>query len=805
MTSRSSPAAATLLCAFCLLGLAVPAVARPVAAATYAGRSLEEALLALEDQGLKLIFTDRVVRPDMRVDREPAASAPRDVLAELLAPHGLTFRESVGGVLVIVPAEPPGTKAKPGATDGDAAAPMPMPLMVEKIDVTASRLWLALEGIASVGLDRDRLVSLPQIGDDLIRPLTLLPGTSGNDLSAQFSVRGGRYDEVMVRLDGLEILEPYHLKDFSNALSILAPSTIGGVELLKGGFSVEYGDRMGGVLDMTTLEPSWPRRTELGASALHLQGSGSGSFHGGRGSWLGSLRVGSLGLAAKVANEQKDPMFSDLSAKVEHDLGAHQSLRGNVLMSRDSLDFVEQVGDGGFPTTGEGDEPPDDVNGSLEDFTTSYDSDYGWLTHQAVAGRNLYFESMVSLTRVGRDRVGLEQFEDGRRNLSDERTLDVFGVNHGWSWQLGGRQDVKGGFEVRRLDAGYDYVNDRVLPDPLAAIREVPRVGTTDLHESFRGEHYGVYLADQLHPWQALSLELGLRYDENTLVGDENLSPRASLAWSPGARSRLRAAWGVFYQSQRPYELQVEDGETRFQPAERSEHRDVGLERSFGRDGRPLTLRVELYERRVHDPRVRFENLFDPVSLVPELEADRVRIAPESSRARGLEVFFGGKAGSRLDWFVAYTYARVEDRIGGRDVPRSLDQPHTLGFDLGYRSPWKWDFNVAVEAHSGWPTTAIAARRADGPDGEPVVEPVLGPLNGERLPDYFRLDLRVSRRWQVRRGELRFFLDVQNLTNADNVRGFAVAFETSEAGVRVDKTEKYWGPLFPSFGLTWSF
>jgi len=85
------------------------------------------------------------------------------------------------------------------------------------------------------------------------------------------------------------------------------------------------------------------------------------------------------------------------------------------------------------------------------------------------------------------------------------------------------------------------------------------------------------------------------------------------------------------------------------------------------------------------------------------------------------------------------------------------------------------------------------------------IEPALGPLNGERLPDYFRLDLRVSRRWQTRHGELRFFLDVQNLTNAGNVRGFNVAFETSEMGVRVDKTEKYWGPLFPSFGLRWSF
>ena len=71
-------------------------------------------------------------------------------------------------------------------------------------------------------------------------------------------------DEVMVRLDGLEILEPYHLKDFNNAFSIVAPATLGGVALHTGGFPVEHGGRMSGILDLTSAEPTWRRHTELG-------------------------------------------------------------------------------------------------------------------------------------------------------------------------------------------------------------------------------------------------------------------------------------------------------------------------------------------------------------------------------------------------------------------------------------------------------------------------------------------------------------------------------------------------------------
>ena len=61
--------------------------------------------------------------------------------------------------------------------------------------------------------------------------------------------------QCLVLLDGLEVLEPYHLKDFQGFLSIIDPDMLSGIDLYTGGFPVEYGDRSAGVLDLETLTP----------------------------------------------------------------------------------------------------------------------------------------------------------------------------------------------------------------------------------------------------------------------------------------------------------------------------------------------------------------------------------------------------------------------------------------------------------------------------------------------------------------------------------------------------------------------
>lgn len=184
-----------------------------------------------------------------------------------------------------------------------------VPVIEERLVVSPSRVSLLQEvPTAPLSLSREEMASLPHLGGDFYRALTLLPGATGNDVSAQFYVRGGRRDETQILIDGQELYEGFHLKDRDSALSLVSPEAIGAADLNTGGFTAEYGDRMSGVLDMTTVAPKGPRRFSLGLSALSAHVGGSGVFGGDGGGWIAEVRRGTTDLVGQLLGAE-DPEF----------------------------------------------------------------------------------------------------------------------------------------------------------------------------------------------------------------------------------------------------------------------------------------------------------------------------------------------------------------------------------------------------------------------------------------------------------------------------------------------------------------
>ena len=249
---------------------------------------------------------------------------------------------------------------------------------------------------------------------------------------------------------------------------------------------------------------------------------------------------------------------------------------------------------------------------------------------------------------------------------------------------------------------------------------------------------------------------------------------------------------------------------TRLASAERTEQRVIGFEHTFSGGARrsPVLLRIEAYHREISNPRARYENILEPRSIFPEIEADRVLIAPRHSEAYGLEVFLRGRIGPKIGWWAGYTYARTKDRIDGGTLPRGFDQPHAFNLDFDYSIGPHWHLNVSWRYHTGWPTTAISGRLEIDDEGEEEIVTVLGPIYAERLSAYHRLDLRASREWRKKRGVLGFFLEIQNVYNRDNLAGADVDVEIEESTggtLRLVNGSKVWGGILPSFGITWEF
>lgn len=747
----------------------------------FAGRPLAEGLRELQSRGLRLIYSDDVVTSNMVVRTEPRAAQPRKILDELLREHALRAEDGPRGSLVVVRDKV--RDERPSRQSASQPALPQMPVTLEEIVVTPSRFTILREEAESRQfLSREEVRRVPHLSDDLYRAIGRIPGTTSADVSARFNLRGGEEDEVLVLVDGAEIYDPFHVRDLYRAFSTIDAEAVGSVDVLSGGYPAEYGGRMSGVVDISTLSPADPRH-EIGVSLLNTRLLSQGTFAQSRGAWLFSLRRGYLRdvLALIEDTADIDPRYYDLLAKVQWTPGERTVVSAHVLASRDRLTL-----DDGPGTTAH----------------ANYDDRYAWLNLRRSWTGALFTQSVLSWGAMGRDRKGTfdNQFDLQRGQLEDHHRSAFVTLKNDATLHLSLRQLLKFGATAKRVRARFDVEGSSVVPFAIFELGSPPREVRRSVHVRPGGSEINAYVAGRVRINDSVVVEAGLRAGSESYTPDGvHVSPRLNVAWSPTPRTSVRAAWGLFHQPQAIHELQVEDGVTEYQKAQRAEHRVLGAQHSFRRG---IEARLEIYDKRLTQLRPRYVNLYDRLPVFPELRADRIRIAPESGHARGAELLVRSDAAQPLSAWMSYTLARVTDRLieggAGRDVPRDWDQQHAMTFSVNYQRGPKWNFNLAGTWHSGWPTTPLVARV----EGTQIFTE-LGPRNSTRLPDYQRLDFRASRT----AGAFSFFVELFNLLGHENVtrvNTFEFQQDANGAVTASPVTESVIG-ILPSFGVTWRF
>ena len=297
-------------------------------------------------------------------------------------------------------------------------------------------------------LSRDRLETIPQLGEDIYRAVSRLPGVSADDFSAKFNVRGGSGDELFVSLDGLELVEPFHLKDLGGSFSIVDIQSLGTASLTTGGFSAEYGDRLTGVFTLETADPQTDRtRTSLGLSVMNARATSQGGFAGGKGGWLVSARPGYLDVALRLANVEDSlrPRYYDLFAKAQYDFGRGGRVALHVLRAQDS--FRYQLDD----------EP---------NIASRYGSDYGWVTWDARFGSRIRMTSVASVGALSWRRDGDYVDENSRTDVLDRRSMRRVGLRQDWTMDVSPSLLLKWGVDLKHESAAYDYFGAVRESDP---------------------------------------------------------------------------------------------------------------------------------------------------------------------------------------------------------------------------------------------------------------------------------------------------------------------------------------------------
>ncbi|MBA4136278.1 MAG: hypothetical protein C0518_03055 [Opitutus sp.] len=752
-----------------------------------AARSLM-ALARQSDVEVVFLYDDlkRVQSPALHGEFEP-----EEALRRLLEGTGFAARSAAAGRFVVVPAP----RAAP-QTSGSGGAPAPAalalaeadaaPVRLESFVVTPSRFGIT-ENLSprTATFTHDEVARLPSLGEDVLRAVAHVPGLSGSDFSAKFWVRGAPFEKVLTRVDGATLIEPFHMKDLGGAISVIDLETVARLDLITGGFTVEYGDRLAGVLLMETDRPVDPRpRTTLALSVMGARGTNRGTFTDGRGAWMVSGRLGYPDLSLEMADaEEVTPRYHDAFAKVEYDLTPDHTVAVSLLHSRDRMKYLN-------------------LNDRIAQDSRSRD-DYVWLRWQGAFGERVRADTVLGGAWLGWDRAS-RRVPGGfgvptERRLDDRRNLAQASLRQDWTVQWGDHALLRTGFEVARGNMEYRFNSRReTLRAANGALVVEPVI--RDIERDVEGDTFGLHASWRQRLGRRVVVEPGLRYDRASQVsGSGGVSPRLNLAVNFGATT-WRAAAGVYRQTQGIHELPVMDGETSFSPTEEARQWVVGVDH---RVRRGLALRAEFFQRTVNEPRAHWENLVNPLRIAGELDFDRVRLAPTEARARGVELSVRG-TGEKTRWAASYAWANAEEQIGGRWRPVIRDQRHALRLDGTWSPNERWDFSAAWQFRSGWPTTSFAYRVVPLNNGV-IYEPQLGEPLAERLPSYHRLDLRVTRIWRRPHATVRVFVDVFNAYGAKNPFRYDVLLRGTATQIEQVRRPEKSLPILPSAGVQWDF
>ena len=606
-----------------------------------------------------------------------------------------------------------------------------------EIVVSTSRYALDRDGMLdSVHLDGEAISAQPVIGEDAIRALGRLPGMSQTGVSAQSAIRGGETGELLTLLDGYPLRQAFHMPGYQSVFGVLDPGLIDDAEIYTGGFPVRYGNRMSGVFDLRTIAADSEPATALGLSVFNAMARRGGGYEPLDADWLAAGRIGTVKpFVQALAHDAGDPDYADAYARAGFGDPGRLRVTANALWSRDKLSIERESQD--------------------EEARIESENRYFWLRADRDWKNGVSGSLWVGHSGVDSDRTGsVDNPGISTGSVSDHRSSEYWEARAGWPGNRGA------GTRSKPESSGPTRTRVTTTPpsatytDAVAALfgRDATLTRATLLDPD--RERIALFGAYRWRITRDLITELGLRGQRTITAGSTAESwlydPRFNLRWQIAPATSLRVHWGRFHQTDEVHELKVEDGLVMFPEAQRSEHLIAGLDHRFGGG---LALRVEAFRKRQSDPRPHFENLLDPMSLVPEIAPDRVMVAPASAEIRGVELSLILEE-SGYTWWTSLAWSEAWDRVDGERVSRSWDQTWaaTAGIDWTHRT---WRFAAVAGARRGWPTTR-------------VFETELGERNATRFPTRGFLDLRAERRRPLATGSLTLTFELSNAVNVGN-------------------------------------
>lgn len=578
-------------------------------------------------------------------------------------------------------------------------------------------------------LDVDKVKQGPSASGNAVEEMvqTQAGVSTHSELSSQYNVRGGTFDENSVYINNIEVYRPFLVRSGQQeGLSIINPDMVQSVGFSTGGFEAKYGDKMSSALDITYKRP---KRTEASLTASLLGASAYLGIASKKFTWTNGVRyktnrylLGSL----QTKGEYK-PSFLD-----------YQTYLSWQPSKRWQIDFIGNISDNHYNFQPEDRETNFGTLQNVKKFRVYFDGQEKDLFRTYFGSlsitRHLSPRTDVSLLASAFSTREQERYDiQGQYWLTQTETSENLGVGtymqHSRDYLNAnvkslklmlqhrmGKHKIEGGVtykveQVKENSAEYEYRDSAGYNVPHTG-RDLRMIYALRAKNELNAKRTEAYLQDT---WNfqtrdsvptLFTLNYGVRFAHWSFNGESIVSPRASLTITPGKNRNLsfRIAGGLYYQAPFYKELRdtsVVNGITyatlnQSVRSQRSIHALASMSYRFEMMGRPFKFTAEAYYKALSQ-------------LVP-YSVDNVKVTyygdqQATGHATGLDLKLFGEFVPGTDSWLTLSVMNTRMRLNGKSIPLPTDQRYALNlyFTDYFPGTTRWRMSLKLAYADGLP------------------------------------------------------------------------------------------------------
>lgn len=622
-------------------------------------------------------------------------------------------------------------------------------------------------------ISKDNLKALPSASGNAVEELIQSQAgvSTHSELSSQYNVRGGSFDENSVYIDNVEIYRPFLVRSGQQeGISVINPDMVEKISFSTGGYEARYGDKMSSALNITYRKP---KKFEATASASMLGASAFVGVSNKKVSWSNGFRYKTTKhlLGSMDTKGEYSPTFID-----------YQTYLTYTPNKRWEIKLLGNISDNHYNFTPDDRETKFGTMENVKAFKVYFDGQEKdvFRTFFGAVGITRHFGEKTSLSLIASAFNTREQEKydiQGQYWLTQTETSENLGVGtyfqHARNYLKAHVESAKLLFKTKYkkhdIEGAFTFKKEKITENSVeyemrdSSNYSIPHTGK-DLYMIYSMRAKNVLDANRIEAYvqdafrftsnnekTLYTLNYGVRLSHWSYTKETIVSPRVSLGIIPAFNENvtMRFATGLYYQA--PFFKELRDTTTQNgityaslnskAKSQRSIHFIAGFDYRFRMNNRSFKFTAEAYYKALGN-------------LVP-YSVNNVKVVyygnnESSGHAAGIDLKLYGEFVPGTDSWLSLSLMNTSMKLNGKSIPLPTDQRYAINlfFTDYFPGTDRWKMSLKLALADGLPFSAPHQELES---------------NVFRAPAYKRADIGLSYRLVNNGGKQRKHIQLKNV------------------------------------------